>query len=124
MGFGLCVGALASCTFGVAPTPLTFLPASMVMGSAGPMGNMPDFAPFLNVVPFVFCNSPANPLFLPLKFVGMPCPCIPVPAGPWMPMKPNVMSKLGPLLNNDSMLMCAYGGMIKAMMPAQFTVMI
>ena len=124
MGFGLCVGALATCTFGTAPTPLTFLPTSMIMGSSGPMGNMPDGIPFMNIIPFVFCNTPSNPMFIPLKIVGAPCPCIPVPAGPWIPMKPNVMSKMGPMLNNDAMLMCAYGGMIKAAMPAQFTVMI
>jgi hypothetical protein len=34
------------------------------------------------------------------------------------------MAKPGPLLTSDSMLICAFGGIIKANMPAQFTVMV
>jgi hypothetical protein len=34
------------------------------------------------------------------------------------------LSKVGPLISSDTMLICAYGGVIKINMPAQFTVMI
>ncbi|MDR1334520.1 MAG: DUF4280 domain-containing protein [Holosporaceae bacterium] len=124
---GVCTGAIAMCPFGVAPTPLTFLPASMVMGAAGPMGSCSDCVPFLNIIPFGVCSSILNPTTASLTAAAMgvltPGPCIPTPAGTWIPTKPTVMSKMGPMLTSDSMLICAYGGVIKINMPAQFTVL-
>ncbi|MDR3186818.1 MAG: DUF4280 domain-containing protein [Holosporaceae bacterium] len=128
MGMGVCTGAIAMCPFGVAPTPLTFLPTSMLMGAAGPMGSCADCIPFLNIVPFGVCSSILNPTTASLTAAALgvltPGPCIPTPAGMWIPTKPTVMSKMGPMLTSDSMLICAYGGVIKINMPAQFTVLI
>lgn len=128
MGLALGLGAISQCPFGVAPTPLVFLPVSMVLGSAGPLGSIIDFVPFLNVIPFGVCTSLANPITAALTAAAFgvltPGPCIPVPAGTWLPAKPTVMSKLGPLTNNTSKLICAYGGVIQVNMPAQFTVMV
>lgn len=128
MGLGICMGAVLQCPFGVAPTPLTVLPASMVMGKSGPLGNMTDCVPFLNIAPFGVCMSLMNPVTAALTAAAFgvltPGPCIPVPAGTWVPMKPTVMCKMGPMINSDTMLMCAYGGVIKPIMPAQFTAMI
>ncbi|MDR3155896.1 MAG: DUF4280 domain-containing protein [Holosporaceae bacterium] len=127
MGFCLCMGALASCSaFGAAPTPLTFLP-STIMGSAGPIGTMPDCIPFANITPFGVCRSILNPTTAALTAAALgvltPGPCIPTPAGAWIPTKPTVMSAKGPTISNDAMLMCAYGGQIKALVPGQFTAM-
>jgi hypothetical protein len=100
----------------------------MVMGSAGPMGTCADCVPFLNVKPFGVCMSLANPITAAQTAAALgvltPGACIPVPAGMWIPMKPVVMAKPGPILTSDSMLMCAYGGMIKITLPGQFTVMV
>lgn len=128
MGLGLCIGAIAQCPFGIAPAPLTFLPTSMIIGPAGPMGSIADCVPFLNIIPFGVCTSLMNPMTAALTAAAFgiltPGPCIPTPIGTWLPMKPNVISNMGPMLNNDTMLTCAYGGLIKIVVPAQFTVMI
>jgi hypothetical protein len=100
----------------------------MLMGAAGPMGSCADCIPFLNIVPFGVCSSILNPTTASLTAAALgvltPGPCIPTPAGMWIPTKPTVMSKMGPMLTSDSMLICAYGGVIKINMPAQFTVLI
>ncbi|MDR0968681.1 MAG: DUF4280 domain-containing protein [Holosporaceae bacterium] len=128
MGFGVCCGAMTMCPFGAAPGALTFLPAPMVMGSAGPMGSIMDMAPFMNVAPFGVCMSMANPVTAALTAAAFgiltPGPCIPTPAGTWIPTKPTVLMKPGPIMTSDSMLICAFGGVIKINVPAQFTVMI
>jgi hypothetical protein len=41
----------------------------------------------------------------------------------WIPTKPNVMGVTGPILPNNSMLICAFGGVIKVNIPGQFKVM-
>lgn len=128
MGMGVCLGAIAQCPFGSAPAPLICLSTPMVIGKGGPMGTIMDCAPFSNIIPFGVCMSIANPITAALTAAAFgvltPGPCLPTPAGTWLPMKPTVLSKPGPMLNSDSMLICAYGGVIKINMPAQFTAMI
>lgn len=117
--------ALAKCSFGAAPSPLTFLPASMMITNMGPIGSCIDFVPFLNVKPFGVCMTLANPMTAALTAAAWgvltPAPCIPVPVGPWIPTAP-VIGMVGPILTDASCLMCAYGGCIKINMPAEFFV--
>lgn len=126
MGFCSANGSLLSCPFGMAPGVLTVLP-KMVMGPTGPLGTCMDCIPFLNISPFVMCKSLANPTTAALTAshfgVLTPGPCIPVPAGMWIPIKPNLISTPSPVLDNSSILMCAFGGAIKINMPGQFMVM-
>ena len=126
MGFLLGMGSPAMCTFGVAPGPLTFLPAMMILGTSGPLGNIMDMAPFENISPFGVCITPSNPMTAALTAAALgvltPAPCIPVPAGPWVPINPMIVCNLGPMLNIGSMLMCAWGGMIRPVMSPQVTV--
>jgi hypothetical protein len=128
MGLGMCGTALLMCPMGVAPTPFTVLPACMAMGTSGFFGSIADCAPFLNVAPFGVCISMANPVTAALTAAAFgiltPGPCIPTPAGTWLPMKPTVLLKPGPILNSDTMLICAYGGVIRPTLPGQFTVLI
>lgn len=125
MGYAAGTLALARCSFGVAPTPLTFLPLSMMLTPMGPIGSCIDFVPFLNVKPFGVCMTLSNPMTAALTAAALgvftPAPCIPVPVGPWIPTTPS-MGLVGPLLTDASCLMCAYGGCIKIAMPAQFLV--
>ena len=127
MGFGVCTGAMAKCPFGVMPTPLTFLP-SKIMGKTGPMGSCCDCAPFMNISPFGVCLSLLNPITAAQTAAAFgvltPGPCIPSPIGMWIPTKPTVISSKGAILTSDSILTCAYGGVIKILPPFQFTVMI
>jgi hypothetical protein len=92
------------------------------------MGSIMDMAPFMNVAPFGVCMSMANPVTAALTAAAFgiltPGPCIPTPAGTWIPTKPTVLMKPGPIMTSDSMLICAFGGVIKINVPAQFTVMI
>ncbi len=116
MGFAACLGAIAQCPMGVAPTPLAFLPGTL-LETAGPIGQIPDCIPFLNIVPFGVCKSLANPITAALTAAAFgvltPGPCIPTPAGTWLPVKPNVLGAKGPVITSDSMIICAYGGCIK-----------
>lgn len=127
MGLGVCPGSMVQCPFGVAPTPLVFLPTSMVFGPSGPMGTIIDFVPFLNIIPFGVCKSLANPMTAALTAAAFgvltPGPCIPVPVGTWLPAKPTVITKLGPIINNSSKIICAYGGTIQINSSTQGTVM-
>lgn len=125
MGFAVSIGALAQCPFGVAPTPLVFLPLSLI-GPSGPLGSCNDCIPFLNIMPFGVCSSLANPITASQTAAALgvltPGACIPVPTGTWTPNKPSVIMPTGPLLTSDSTLNCAYGGVIKIINPMQFIV--
>ena len=116
MGFGACLGSMCQCPMGVAPTPLTFLPGTL-LGPTGPVGQIPDCIPFLNIIPFGVCKSMVNPMTASLTAAALgvftPGPCIPVPAGTWLPIKPNVLAPKGPVVTSDSMLICAYAGVIQ-----------
>jgi hypothetical protein len=110
---------------GVAPTPLNFLPIPRVFAPM-PAGTITDMIPFLNIVPFGMCNSPANPMVAAATAAALgvltPMPCIPVPAGPWLPMSPTVLIGGKPALNNMSKLMCAWAGVIQIIFPGQVKV--
>lgn len=125
MGLLAANGALTMCTFGVAPSPLTFLPASMTLAAPGPVGACSACVPFLNVKPYGVCLSLANPITAAQTAAAFgvltPGACIPVPVGMWIPTAPTVITAMGPILTQESMLMCAYGGQIRMLMPAQFT---
>lgn len=127
MAFVLAMGSILQCPMGAMPTPITVLPAAMVFGKPGPMASITDCAPFVNITPFGVCSSLLNPVTAALTAAAFgvltPGPCIPVPAGTWLPTKPTVMTKLGCIATTDSILMCAFGGVIKCAAPSQFTVM-
>lgn len=124
-GCAVCTGGMAKCAFGAAPTPLTFLPTSMTMASTGPIGSCVDCVPFVNIKPFGVCMSLANPTTAALTAAAFgvltPGPCIPVPAGTWIPTGTTMVAS-GPILTQTSVLTCAYGGVIQIMVPGQFTV--
>ena len=126
MGFCCSTGALLSCPMGLVPTPLNVIPKNM-FGLTGPIAACTDCVPFLNIVPFGVCKSLLNPSTAALTAAAFgvltPGPCIPTPAGIWIPTKPNVMGITGPILSNNSMLICAFGGVIKVNIPGQFKVM-
>lgn len=125
MGFCCCPGTLLSCPMGLTPAPLTILP-KMLMGPTGPMATCMDCIPFLNIVPFGVCKSLLNPSTAALTAAAFgvltPGPCMPTPVGIWIPTKPTVMSLTGPVLTNNSMLICAFGGVIKINLPGQFKI--
>lgn len=114
--------SLCSCSFGVAPCPLTVLPAAKVLAANMPMATTADTI----LMTFGMCQSPANPMVAAATAAALgvltPMPCTPVPAGIWQPGAPTVLIGGKPALNNSSKLLCAYGGSISVMMSPAVTV--
>lgn len=128
MGIQVVTGANLQCSFGVAPSALTVLPANLVMAGGPPAANIMDNKPFVNILPFGMCNSMANPMVAAATAAALgvltPMPCIPVTAAPWVPGSPTVLIANMPALNNSCKLMCNWGGVIQVLVPGQFTVMV
>lgn len=107
--------ALCKCTFGAAPTPLnatSCLPNVLIENK--PAATIMDFAPAANIIPFGICTAPTLVATPP---PGVPKPCVPVPAGPWIPGQPKVIIKGKPALTNSCKLICAMGGVITIINP-------
>lgn len=127
MGFGVFGGAMLTCSFGMAPSSLTVLPAARVM-SKMPMATIMDQVPMLNILPFGMCSSMANPTVSAATAAALgvltPMPCIPVIPAPWTPGSPTILVGGKPCLNQNSQCMCAYGGVIKIQNPGTTNVMV
>ena len=120
-----CAGALLQCTMGVAPSPLTVLPQNQVLAGT-PVANIMDCVPMMNIMPFGMCSSPANPVVAAATAAALgvltPMPCIPMPAGPWVPGAPKVLVGNMPAVDMTCKLVCAWGGAISITAPGQLTV--
>lgn len=127
MAMQTCMGAMMTCTMGVAPSSLVPTPKT-VMTSNMVAANILDHVPMLNIMPFGMCMCPGNPMVAAATAAAMgvltPMPCIPNTPAPWVPGAPNVLLGGAPALNNSSQLMCIWGGMIAFTTPGQFTNMI
>lgn len=121
-------GCLCQCSFGVAPAPLAVLPTNRVLCGGAPAANIMDHVPMLNIPPFGMCSSPANPTVAAATAAALgaltPMPCIPVLPAPWVPGSPTVLVGTMPGLTDKSVLMCAWGGVIKIAAPGQFACMV
>lgn len=124
MGMLVSLGTTLQCSFGAAPSALSVLPANAVMAGT-PAATIMDFAPLVNVMPFGMCECPANPAVAAATAAALgaftPMPCVPVTASPWAPGSPSVMIGNFPALQDASKLMCAWGGVISVVAPAQVT---
>lgn len=122
----VCMGAVLKCSFGMAPSSLVVLPKNRTMTQQMPDANIMDNIPFVNILPFGMCQSPANPAVAAATAAALgaltPMPCTPVIPAPWAPGCPTVMIASIPSLNNTSKLMCAFGGLIEITYPGQSTV--
>jgi hypothetical protein len=110
------------CSFGAAPGVLIPTP-STVLAPAMPVATIMDMKPFANIPPFGVCNTMSNPLVAAATAAALgaltPVPCVPVPAGTWLPGKPTVLAGGLPVLTFDSKLSCAWGGIISITAPGQ-----
>ncbi len=127
MGICVCGGSLLQCPFGVAPAPLTVLPANKVISST-PVATIMDNKPMVNISPFGMCSSPANPQVAAATAAALgvltPMPCVPVLSAPWAPGSPTVLIGGYPALNNASKLMCNWGGVIQIINPVTLNIMV
>lgn len=127
MAMQVCAGAMLKCSFGAAPSSLMVLPANRVL-TGTPAANIMDGKPMMNVLPFGMCSSIANPMVAAATAAALgaltPMPCIPNTPAPWVPGAPTVLIGGMPALDNNSKLMCMWGGVIQITVPGQTTVMI
>ena len=110
------MGALMTCTFGVAPSALVVLPLNRVLAEGPPAANIMDHIPMVNILPFGVCNSMSNPMVAAASAAALgalvPMPCIPVTVAPWVPGAPTVLIANMPALDNVSKCLCMWGGAI------------
>lgn len=127
MALQVCMGAMMQCSFGAAPSSLVVLPVNRVQTSV-PDANIMDNKPIVNIVPFGMCSSLANPTVAAATAAALgvltPMPCVPVIPAPWVVGAPTVLLGNMPALDNQSKLMCAWGGVIQLSNPGQSTVMV
>ena len=127
MAIYVCNGAMLQCSMGMAPSTFVALPDKLTMVSNMPMANIMDFKPMVNIPPFGMCQSMANPTVASATAAAYgvltPMPCIPAPAGPWMPGMPTVMVANQPALTSDCKLMCTWAGNISITNPGQTATM-
>ena len=114
-------GAILKCAMGTAPSALVVLPTAKVLVESRPVARVTDNIPFLNLLPFGMCQSPANPMVLAATVAALgvltPMPCLPVPVGPWnSPVKKTTVGGVA-VLGSGGTCMCAYGGSISIQMP-------
>ena len=121
----VCAGATVQCSLGAAPSVLNVLPANRTLTGGRPAANVLDSKPFVNIASFGLCMSLANPTVAAATAAALgaltPMPCAPLIPGPWVPGCPTVTVAGAPALNGTSACQCAYGGVVRVMLPGQFT---
>ena len=120
--------AMTKCSFGLAPSTLMVLPVNRTMACNQPAGNIMDYKPMVNIMPFGMCQSLANPTVASATAAALgvltPMPCIPNTVAPWVPGAPTVMVANMPTLNNTSKCMCMWAGIIEVTFAGQVTVQV
>ncbi len=120
------VTSLLQCSFGLVPSPLIVLPDRTVTAQTMLIGCITDFVPFANIEPFGMCISLANPQVAAATAAAggilIPMPCEPVTVTPWITAAINVLVRGTPALDQTSILMCTWAGVIHVDEPGNFTV--
>src|SRR6478609_835868 len=114
------VGAMLTCSFGLAPSSLAVVaPRPMIEGR--PAAVITDIMPGANIPGFAMCQSLANPMVAAATAAALgvltPMPCVPVVPAPWIPMAPQTTAGGAPVLVAGSTCICVYGGSISLAMP-------
>lgn len=126
MGQQVCMGALLECSFGVAPSSLVVIPENRVLAEEMPAATIMDYVPLENILTFGMCTSLANPEVAAATAAALgvltPMPCIPATVAPWIVGSPTVLIGEMPALNNESTLICMWGGVIEITEPGELTV--
>ena len=114
MSGNICLGRGLKCSFGTTPSALNVIPKSLSTVNGLPAATVLDAAPIVNILPFGFCNAPTNPAFIAAHSLPVPppVPCIPIPLGPWTPIKLTALWAGPPMLLPNSKLMCQWAGII------------
>lgn len=129
MGMMVVQGATLACTFGTAPGSLCATSQMLCLAQDRPAAGIQDMGTGVNIAPFGMCTSLANPQVAAATAGALgvltPQPCMPVPAGTWLPANPRILIGSVPCLTSDAQLVCANGmGTIRVTAPGQTKVMI
>lgn len=120
--------AVTQCIFGVAPSVYMTIPIHMEITFIMPGATITDTLPFLNMMPFIMCQSPVNPMVIAIMIASLGsvhmAPCIPMTFIPWVPPMPKVLLGGVPTIDNTAMAMCLWTGMISVKFPGQVTTII
>jgi hypothetical protein len=99
--------SLIDCQFGTAPTPFMVIEPGRPLVTKRLMGTIKDNIPFVNIIPFILCQSPKNPAYIAAKAVGAVAPCTPITnAAPWTPGSALCQYKGTPVLHESCRLTC------------------
>ena len=119
------MGANLMCSFGTAPAPLK-VTSNMTVLAGAQMATIQDCAPMTNVGPFGMCTTVTIPMVASATAAALgvltPQPCIPAPAGTWIPTQTKALAGGKPCLTQDCKLLCAYAGQITISTPGQMKV--
>ncbi len=115
--------AMATCTFGAAPSALSAQPLNRVKGTSLVVLTANDFAPTMNVKPFGMCSAPSNPQVAAATAAASgvltPQPCVPATTTPWAPGALRAKVNGSPALVGNCTLNCMWGGVISVTSPGQ-----
>ncbi len=119
-------GGTAMCSMGTAPAPVKVTSQTKVLAQGKPAATITDCQGGANIGPFGMCTSLANPAVAAATAAALgvltPQPCMPMPAGTWIPTKPKVLIGGKPCLASDCKMMCAYAGSVSVTFPGQVKV--
>lgn len=121
----LTTGCPLSCSFGLTPSVFvaTEMPGKPVVNEAFAAATIVEIVPIANVPPFGMCSSEMNPEVIAATAAALgaltPMPCVPVIVDPWAPPSILLTADGLPLATVESRCLCAWGGMISAVAPAE-----
>jgi hypothetical protein len=108
---------------GMAPSALMVLPINRTQIGKQFAANIMDHMPFVNIMPFGMCMSPANPMVAAATAAAFgvltPMPCLPMTMSPWVLGAPTVLLGKMPILDATSKCMCNWAGTVMIAMPGQ-----
>lgn len=111
------MGAMLTCSFGVAPSSLVPRGTAKVLIEGRPAATITDIVPGANIPPFGMCSSLSNPTVASATTAALgvltPMPCLPLPTGPWMPGASTTLLGSQPALVAGATCNCAWGGVIQ-----------
>lgn len=115
-------GAMMTCSFGVAPAPLTVIPMGPPVQASNMLAaNIQAFAPMANIPTFGMCITQSNPAVAAATSAALgvptPAPCIPATTSPWSPGAMKVTVNKQPALHSACMCNCMWGGVITITSP-------
>ena len=120
--------ATLMCSFGTSPSNLVVLPTNRVLCGNQFAANIIDHISMVNIMPFGMCTSLANRAVAAATAAALgvltPQPCIPATMTPWTPGALTDLIANQPALDNISVCMCNWAGVITVANPGQETTVI